>query len=140
VQEQKPANTRLAGADTPATLEHPISTQKSIDRSNPPSFQHKSHSTLHLDPITSRPRPNHQTLRSPRNSRMPSKKPRNHTTKAIQTAGEESAARDLCRCPAYVFRRQRSDRSIVWLRADQPLAPPEAFVLRQGLASLAEIT
>jgi hypothetical protein len=37
VQEQKPANTRLAGADTPATLEHPISTQKSIDPTVPPS-------------------------------------------------------------------------------------------------------
>ena len=37
MQEQKPANTRLAGADTPATLEHPISTQKSIDPTLPPS-------------------------------------------------------------------------------------------------------
>jgi hypothetical protein len=110
-----------------------------IDRSIQPSLlPTQAHSTLHLDPITSRPRLNHRTLRSPRNSRMPSKKPRNPTKKAIQTTGEESAGRDLCRCPVYVFRRQRSDRSIVWLRADQPLASPEAFVLRQGRASLGD--
>jgi hypothetical protein len=137
VQKQEPANTRLAGADTLATLEHPISTQKSIDPTLPPS---------NTSTLNSSSKSNHEPTQTQSSNTAIAEELKDAQQEAEESDNEgypNNRRRKRCSRPlpmSCVCISEAAKRSIVWLRADQPLASPEAFVLRHGLASLAEMT